>query len=231
MINDFSKALNQLRDPQIIRPLLYSAIAALVMLSAMLVLSIWLIKSAGIGGWTPSWTFLSFLNNAIQLLFDIIPILIAIFLFPAVAVFLQAFFLDNVVDAVEARHYPGHRSSHHQRWHEIATASLCFALLAIALNLCLLIISIFLLFLAPPLAPIPFYLINGYLLGREYFDLVALRHLPASNANLLRKRNKRGNLQDGVLLTFLFSMPIINLVAPILATSYMTHRFHRAWQN
>jgi uncharacterized protein involved in cysteine biosynthesis len=68
-------------------------------------------------------------------------------------------------------------------------------------------------------------------LGREYFDLVALRHLTASNTNLLRKRNKRSNLQDGVLLTVLFSMPIINLVAPILATSYMTHRFHRAWQN
>jgi len=71
-----------------------------VMLSAMLVLSIWLIKSAGIGGWTPSWTFLSFLNNAIQLLFDIIPILIAIFLFPTAAVFLQAFVLDNVIEAV-----------------------------------------------------------------------------------------------------------------------------------
>ncbi len=167
MINDFRKALDQLRDPQIIRPLLYSAIAALVMLSAMVILSIWLIKSAGLGEWTPSWTFLSFLNNAIQLLFDIIPIVVALFLFPAVAVFLQAFFLDNVVDAVEARHYPGHKSSHHQRWHEIATASFRFASLAIALNLCLLIISIFLLFLAPPLAPIPFYLINGYLLGRS----------------------------------------------------------------
>ena len=231
MINDFSKALNQLRDPQIIRPLLYSAIAALVMLSAMLVLSIWLIKSAGIGGWTPSWTFLSFLNNAIQLLFDIIPILIAIFLFPTAAVFLQAFVLDNVIEAVEARHYPGHKSSHHQRWHEIAIGSFRFAVLAIALNLCLLIISIFLLFAAPPLAPIPFYLVNGYLLGREYFSLVAVRHLTASNTNLLRKRNKRANLRDGVFLTFLFSMPIINLVAPILATSYMTHRFHRAWQN
>ena len=231
MINDFSKALNQLRDPQIIRPLLYSAIAALVMLSAMLVLGIWLIKSAGIGGWTPSWTFLSFLNNAIQLLFDIIPILIAIFLFPTAAVFLQAFVLDNVIEAVEARHYPGHKSSHHQRCHEIAIGSFRFAILAIALNLCLLIISIFLLFAAPPLAPIPFYLVNGYLLGREYFSLVAVRHLTASNTNLLRKRNKRANLRDGVFLTFLFSMPIINLVAPILATSYMTHRFHRAWQN
>jgi CysZ protein len=231
MINDFSKALNQLRDPQIIRPLLYSAIAALVMLSAMLVLGIWLIKSAGIGGWTPSWTFLSFLNNAIQLLFDITPILIAIFLFPTAAVFLQAFVLDNVIEAVEARHYPGHKSSHHQRWHEIAIGSCRFAVLAIALNLCLLIISIFLLFAAPPLAPIPFYLVNGYLLGREYFSLVAVRHLTASNTNLLRKRNKRANLRDGVFLTFLFSMPIINLVAPILATSYMTHRFHRAWQN
>ena len=231
MINDFRKALDQLRDPQIIRPLLYSAIAALVMLSAMLVLSIWLIKSAGIGGWIPSWTFLSFLNNAIQLLFDIIPILIAIFLFPTAAVFLQAFVLDNVIEAVEARHYPGHKSSHHQRWHEIAIGSFRFAVLAIALNLCLLIISIFLLFTAPPLAPIPFYLVNGYLLGREYFSLVAVRHLTASNTNLLRKRNKRANLRDGVFLTFLFSMPIINLVAPILATSYMTHRFHRAWQN
>ena len=109
-------------------------------------------------------------------------------------------------------------------------SALRLTLVMLGLNLLLLAVWLVLLLIAAPIAPIPFYLVNGYLLGREYFELVALRRLSPEGAHVLRRQKLGWNMADGIILTFLFTIPIVNFAGPIIAAAYMTHRFHRTWK-
>ena len=100
-----------------------------------------------------------------------------------------------------------------------------FAALATALNLLLLPLYVALLFV-PPLAPVAFLLVNGYLVGREYFDMVASRHLEPAAASALRKTYRGRVYGTGLVLAFLFTVPIVNLFAPMLGAAAMVHLFH-----
>jgi uncharacterized protein involved in cysteine biosynthesis len=72
-----------------------------------------------------------------------------------------------------------------------------------------------------------FYALNGYLLGREYFELVALRHLPAPAAAQLRRRHRVKLFWGGVTIAFLSSLPVVNLLVPVIATAFMVHVFEQ----
>ncbi len=84
-----------------------------------------------------------------------------------------------------------------------------------------LVILIFLLF--PPVFPFVFFGVNGYLMGREYFELVALRRLQPAEAKALRKRHQGTLFAAGVIAAFVLTVPFVNLLAPIIATAAMVH--------
>ena len=81
--------------------------------------------------------------------------------------------------------------------------------------------------LAPPLAPLAFWLVNGFLLGREYFTLVAQRRLSPEAAARLRGRHAGRVWLAGVAMALPMSLPIVNLFVPILGVAVFTHQFHR----
>ena len=97
-----------------------------------------------------------------------------------------------------------------------------FALLVAGLNILFLPIYL-LLFLVPPLNIILYYLLNGYLVSREYYELVALRRLEPRPARQLRRRHRGRMLFAGVILVFFMTIPIINFVTPVLAAAFMVH--------
>jgi uncharacterized protein involved in cysteine biosynthesis len=70
-----------------------------------------------------------------------------------------------------------------------------------------------------------FYGLNGYLLGREYFETIALRRLSAGEAKELWRKEKRRIFAAGVLITVMLTIPFLNLVAPVVATAFMLHLF------
>ena len=78
-----------------------------------------------------------------------------------------------------------------------------------------------LLLLVPGVNLIAFYAGNGYLLGREYFEMAAMRHLPAAKARALRKSNRLVVFLGGLIIAGLASVPILNLVTPLFATAFM----------
>jgi CysZ protein len=82
------------------------------------------------------------------------------------------------------------------------------------------IVALFLL-LVPGINLIAFYLGNGYLLGREYFELAAMRHLPLAEARQLRKANRITVLLCGLIIAGIASIPILNLITPLFATAFM----------
>jgi uncharacterized protein involved in cysteine biosynthesis len=83
-------------------------------------------------------------------------------------------------------------------------------------------VYLILLFL-PPLNLIVFYLFNGYLLGREYFELAGLRHLDSRQIATVLARKRKAVALAGVVLAGLLSLPVINLFAPVLGLAAMVH--------
>ena len=96
--------------------------------------------------------------------------------------------------------------------------TLKFTSMMVALNLIILP-----LYLVPILNVIVFYGINAYLLGREYFELVALRRLKPISAQRLRRAHRLRLFTAGLLIAGLLTVPIVNLVAPLLSAAFMVH--------
>ena len=72
-----------------------------------------------------------------------------------------------------------------------------------------------------------FYLLNGYLLGREFFVMVARRHMPIETAEALRKAHSRPVTIAGIALALCATIPIANFFAPFWGIAVMTHLYHR----
>jgi CysZ protein len=142
-------------------------------------------------------------------------------LFPAVAIIITNTFLDRVAAAVEARDYPGAASARPQPWCQFAGVALRLGLLSVLLNLLALPLYAF----VPGINAVLFLALNGYLFGRGYFEAVALRSLDATAVKLLRRRFAGRIFLGGVAIAGLFAVPLLNLVAPVVATAFMVHVF------
>jgi uncharacterized protein involved in cysteine biosynthesis len=68
-----------------------------------------------------------------------------------------------------------------------------------------------------------FFLTTAWLLGREYFELAAMRFRPARDAKSLRKRNAGTVYVGGLVIAAFVSIPIVNLATPLFAMAFMVH--------
>jgi CysZ protein len=152
-------------------------------------------------------------------------VVLAWFLFPAAVSIVASFFLDAVADAVEETHYPRLPAPRRVPLGEEIAVGVRFTALALAINIALLPVYLALLFF-PPFYGIVFYAINGYLLGREYFELAALRRLPANEVRQVWRANRARLVMGGIVVAVLLTVPVINFLAPIVATAFMVHLFH-----
>jgi len=232
MFSALAKAFGQLFDPAFRRVLLRSMVAALAVFIA-----VWVAAGFGLGwagealsGWLAAQEPGGFWVEVVEWLFGaagVVAVLVAsFFLFPGVMVLAMTFLLEDVAAAVERRHYPGLPPARAQPLGEAVTAALVFAALMLLLNLLALPFYLLLLFV-PPLNLFVFYLLNGYLLGREYFELVAARRFDATGVRRLRRKYRGRVMLAGVVIAFLLTVPIVNLVTPIVATGFMLHVFER----
>jgi uncharacterized protein involved in cysteine biosynthesis len=217
VISALFKAFSQFGDPRIRRVVWLSAGLALAVLVGLAV-AIWIAVDQFSGietGWLA--TVVDFATG-----FGVV--ILAWLLFPAAIGLTVGLFLEDVADAVEARHYPGLPAVRAQSVREAIGAGLKFAAVALALNLIALPFYLLLIWV-PFLSPILFYSLNGYLLGREYFEAVALRRLDDRQARLLRRARGGQVFLAGVIIAFLLTVPFVNLVAPVIATGFMLHLF------
>lgn len=140
----------------------------------------------------------------------------ALFLMPAVTAFVGSFFVDEIAEVVEREHYPAEPAGRALPLFRALIEGCKFALLALIVYLCALPFVLF-----AGLGLIILFLANSYLLGREYFELAAMRHLPAAEAKALRKSNRLTIFMCGLVIAGLASVPILNLLTPLFATSLM----------
>ena len=131
-------------------------------------------------------------------------------------------FLDEVAEAVEERHYPAlPKVDGTPLMDDIRDGISAFGVLVVA-N-----VVAFVLTLALPFAGVPvFYALNGYLLGREYFTLAAMRREGRARAHEMRRRYAGRIWLAGILMALPLTMPILNLVVPIVGAATFTHIYH-----
>lgn len=217
MLASYIKALDQISDPAIQR-VLWIAIAIAVAIFAVLwtIIDFVLANTALFeSGW------LEWMTDALGYVATLV---LAWFLFPGVVSAAVGVFLEAVARAVEARHYAHLTPPPGLPLGRSMLAALRFLAVLIAVNLMLLPFL-----LIAPVFPFVFYAANGYLLGREYFELVALRRLGPEEARALRKANRGRLFAFGAVTAFLLTVPVVNLLTPVVACAAMVHLFE-AWR-
>jgi len=216
MLAALYKALAQLPDPRLRRVLVFGILGALATYLALVALAWWVLAYS-------TWFETGWLDSASHWVVGLAAALLPLPFFPALATTVTSFRLEAVADAVEERHYPTLDGPRPQKWAEILMVTLRFLGVTVLVNLLALPLYALLLFTGLSLALTV--VLNGYLLGREYFELVALRRLPPREAHLLF-RNRLGYWWlAGSAIALIFAVPVLNLAAPVLGAAVMVHRF------
>jgi len=216
MLNAFFRALGDLLSSPLRR---VAALSLTLAIATFIVL--WIVVAFALGHLpTVGWRAINWLINLIG---AVSVLLLSWLLFPAVVTMIMGLFLERVAAAVEAVHYPGRGPPRPQSVSEVVWGGVRLMVLSLALNLLALPIYIFL----PGLNILVFLGLNGYLFGREYFDVVALRRLDVSAAKQVRHRFAGRVFLGGVVIAGLFAVPFMNLVAPVVAAAFMVHLFER----
>jgi uncharacterized protein involved in cysteine biosynthesis len=210
VLSALSKTLGQMNDPairRVIGKILGLAILGYVLFVVLVYLLIdWL---AGFEGW---------LQNLAEFGGVVSAIVVAWFLFPSVAAAIAGIFADEVIDAVEAKHYPHLGPGKPVPVLSAVLDGLKLAAIAVIANILAL----------PFLLVFPVYVlitwgVNGWLLGREYFEMVAFRRMDRATAHELHKRHNRTFTIAGVMIAVCLTIPFVNLVAPVLGAAFMVH--------
>jgi CysZ protein len=142
----------------------------------------------------------------------------AIFLMPAITSLVASVFVDEVADQVEREHYPAERPG----------AALPFGLaMSEGIKTSLLTILVYLIVLPfvffAGLGFLGFFLATAWLLGREYFELAAMRFRPPEQAKAMRKDNAATVFTAGLIIAAFVSIPIVNLATPLFGMALMVH--------
>jgi Uncharacterized protein involved in cysteine biosynthesis len=156
---------------------------------------------------------------ALDLLGGLAVVVVAWLLFPATVGMVSSFFLDEVVRAVERRHYPHLPPAHQTGMGEELLTALRFFAVVLLVNL----VALPLYLMLPGLNLVIFYTVNGYLLGREYFEMVAIRRLGRKEAAFLRRTKPLKPFLAGIVIAFLSTIPFVNLLVPVIASAFMVH--------
>ncbi|MBK1666263.1 hypothetical protein CKO38_17305 [Rhodospirillum rubrum] len=212
MLNALAKAFAQLGDPKVRRVLLIS-------IGLTILGYIGLVAGLSFGLGAVQATDIAWLDTVIDWAAGGAVVVVALLFFPALVTLVSGLFLDGVADAVDARHYSDLGAPRPIPLSETVISTLQFTLITVGLN----ILALPLYLLVPGVSLIAFYALNGYLIGREFFELAAHRRMDRASALALR-RQRRGRLWVlGAAIAFLTTIPFLNLLVPVIGTAAMVH--------
>ncbi|MCH2549737.1 MAG: EI24 domain-containing protein [Alphaproteobacteria bacterium] len=213
MLNCFIKSVGDIRTREFRLVLIASAVYSLV--SAfflwLLILLVLKIDDFSITG----------LDWLVDTLGSLAAVIILVLLLPSFFGLIASFKLDTICSEVEKRHYQDLPPASYKSLIGPLLIGLRFTIILVILNIAVIPLS-----LIPPVYLISGWFLNGYLLGREFFELVAIRHLNPNQIRILRKKQKLTVFFIGLVLALISMVPILNLLLPLYATALMTHVFH-----
>lgn len=196
------------------RSALYKTLGVTVGLLAL----VWVLLAKAVAGWivlSSAW-----LSTLLSLTTGIGLLVALFFAIPPVSFIAASFFLDDLADIVEAEIAPLEGPGRRLPIGEALWLGAKFAGVALAVNIVAL-----LLFLVPGVNAIVFFGANAYLLGRGYFEFAALRHRPLAEVHRLRRQRGVEIFVAGLIMAALFAVPILNLMTPLFAASFMVRLY------
>jgi len=223
ILTAFFRALGQMGDPRFRRVLLLGIVLTIALLIAATSGFVWLM------GWVTDGQAVQDMLGNVAWIGDLIQwgsllvmLILSVILMVPVASAITSMFLDEVASAVEEKHYPHLPATDGVPfWDALRDTVNFLGLLLVANILALILYAIF-----TPLAPFIFWGMNGFLLGREYFTLAAMRRVGRARAKELRRAHSGTIWLAGILMAMPLSVPLVNLVIPILGAATFTHLFH-----
>ncbi len=224
ILADFGRVLAQMFDPRF-RRVLWLGLA----LSAGLLVAVYAGVLGLVGVFAPDSVTLpligevAWIDNALGWGSLLLMLALSVFLMLPVASVMSSFFLEDVAEAVEARHYPGLPPARPIALVDQVRDTLAFLAALVLINVAAFAVAL----MVPPAAPFLFYGVNGWLLGREYFQVAAMRREGRIGARILRKRHPLRIWGAGCLMAVPLTVPIVNLLVPVLGAATFTHLYHR----
>ena len=224
MISSFSKAVSQISDPAFRRVVLLGIAGSVAVFAASWFILGWVLENLDLPV-LDLWVWEYDLDRIKDVFGGIAVLAMTWLLFPAVVTLIVSFFLEDIAGAVDRRHYPALGEPRRQGIPEILWITVKFAVIAVVLNILALPVLLALFF--SPFYPVVFYALNGYLLGREYFELVAHRRMDPAAGKELRRARSGSVFIAGVIVVFLLTVPVVNLIAPVIGAAAMVHLVER----
>jgi len=216
-----SRSLAQMPTRAMLRPLLIGLVVTAACIAALGV------TVGAAAGWLVSGVSIPLVgeiggaaDDAVGWITGIGSVVAMAFAFTPAAALAIGFFVDPVADAVEARHYPELGPARGRSLGTEVAMGLRYAGLAVALNIPLLPFY----FIFPPLPAV----VNGWLLGRAFFDMAALRRETPESTRALRRSVRFQMVAGGILFAILNFVPLLNLVVPVFGLAVMTHLYNGA---
>lgn len=224
ILADFAKALGQITDPRFARVFWTGIALTLALFVGTYAGFLWLIEwLTGEGVELPGVGTVTWIGDLLSWGSLFFMLFLSVVLMVPVASAITSLFLDDVAQAVEDRHYPQLPPVPRLSWGEQLTDTLQFLGVLIGANILALIAYV----LLPVATPIIFYGLNGYLLGREYFQMAAMRREGRVRAKEIGRRHRAEIWIAGCLMAVPLSVPLVNLAIPILGAATFTHLYHR----
>lgn len=224
IFSSFLAALGQTGDPRFRKVLLLGIGLTFALLVAsyagFLVLLDWLVPESNV---LPLIGEVQWLDDLLSWSSLLLMLILSVFLMVPVASAITSMFLEEVAQAVEDRHYSHLPPADAVPFWDALRDTVNFLGVLIGANLLALILYAFF----APFALFIFWGLNGFLLGREYFTLAAMRRVGRAQAKVLRRRHMGRIWMAGTLMAMPLSIPLVNLVIPILGAATFTHLFHR----
>lgn len=224
MINAILKALGQLPDPRF-----HGTILRGIGLTLALFFGLYAVVFFGVGwlvgdGLTLPWIgTLAWADSVASWASLVLMMGLSVFLMIPVASAMTSLFLEDVADAVEDVHYPHLPQVPHTSFADGLSDTLGFLGLMLVANLLALIL--YLMFI--PFAPLIFLALNGFLLGREYFQITAMRRLGRQGAAKLRRKHIVHIWGLGICMALPLTIPVLNLLVPVIGAAAFTHLYHQ----
>lgn len=218
-----------LRDGRIRRSLAFIALTSAVASSVLVALVIGGAVVLDPGSWVEShvtWMPGWLADGVVFVVATLGAVALVWFTFVIVVQTVASLFLDGIVSRVEETDYPHLPRARGTTVAGDIVASLRFVGWLLLVNLAatpLYLAAI----LIPGLTIVVFWIVNSLLFAREYAEIVLLRRLVRRDSDAWRKRHRWRLLASGAVITAGMSVPLLNLVMPVIAAIAMTHLFHR----
>jgi uncharacterized protein involved in cysteine biosynthesis len=217
----FRLALTVFREPYAWKIVVIGFLGAVAVVALLGGLVWWVVAGSGWldFGWVTRYEWARWLFGGLGALVYLVA---GWFLFPVVFTAVAGIFLEDLADRIERRHYPELPLPRKVPMSEQIRASIRGLLRGLFWNALALP-----LYFIPLVNVLAYAAVNSRLLSREYFQVVALRHFPTRVTRDCFRRHRSRLWREGLVLVLLFVIPVVQLIAPLLATALTVHRLWR----